>query len=234
MNLLNRLPEWLAGAIVILWKDFRLELRNASVLGTVFVFVLSTLILFLFATGKTEPGLRVQAGMLWVIILFTAAVGLGRTFLSEEERGTEIFLRLHTQSAMVYTGKLLYSFLTILIANIITTVLFLLSLKVEIALPGLFMLTLLLGTLGIAGATTLLSALTSQTSRGGPLLPVLLFPLLIPLLLSVVEATYFSLAGQPFADRGWSSAMPSLITMVSFSGVAITMSIFLFQFVWNE
>jgi len=234
MKLLNKLPNWITGAIAVLLKDLRLEWRNKSVLGSLMIFVLSTLTIFLFATGREDLGPRVQSALLWIIILFTAALGLGRTFLTEEERGTGIFLRMHTHGAMVYLGKLCFGFLTILFANTIATILFVLFSNISIVLPGLFILTVFLGTIGLVGATTLLSAIISQNRRSGPLLPMLVFPLLIPFLLSAVEVTYFSLAGQPFAGNAWSAAHGSLIVMVSFSGVVIAVSILLFDYVWNE
>lgn len=225
--------RWTAGVSAVLRKDLRLELRNKSVLGTLLIFVLSTLFLVLFATRSESLGPRTKAGLLWVIILFTAALGLGRSFLSEEERGTAIFLRLHTQGIMVYVGKLCYSFLTLLCANAVSAVVFLLLLSVDVKLPGLFIVTIFLGTLGLSGATTLLAAIIARTARGGPLLPVLLFPILIPLLLSAVEATLLSFTGQSFTTDGWSAATGSLVTMVSFSGVVITASILLFDYVWE-
>ncbi len=226
--------NWIAGTKSVFLKDLRLELRNKSVLGTLLIFVLSTLFLVLFATAREDLGLRTKSGLLWIVILFTAALGLGRVFLSEEERGTSIFLRLHTQGLMVYLGKLCFSFVTLLCANIISSVVFLLLLSTELALPGLFILTLCLGTLGLAGATTLLAAIISRTARGGPLLPVLLFPLLIPLLLSAVEATHLSFSGQSLTTNGWNASTEHLVTMFSFAGVVIAASILLFDYVWDH
>ncbi len=234
MNMSHRPPNWVSGALAVFRKDFRLELRNKSVLGTLIVFVLGTLFLVIFATGKEDLGARTEAGLLWIVILFSATLGLGRTFLSEEERGTGIFLRLHTQAIMVYIGKLCYSFLTVLCVNAVSTTGFLLLLSVDIARPGLFILTLFIGTFGLVGATTLLAAIIAQTARGGPLLPMLLFPLLIPLLLSAVEATYLSFASMPSNIDGWSAATGSLVTMISFSGVVIASSILLFDYVWVD
>jgi len=234
MTVVDKPPNWIAGARAVLWKDLRLELRNKSVLGTLLIFVLSTLFLILFATGQTDLSSEVESGLLWIIILFTAALGLARTFLSEQERGTEVFLRLHTQGIMIYVGKLIFSFLTLLIANSISAMVYLILLGIEVALPSLFIVALGLGTLGLAGATTLLSAIISQTARGGPLLPVLLFPLLVPLLLSAVEVTQISISGQPSIGRAWSVATGSLITMGSFSGVVIATSVLLFDYVWEE
>ena len=224
----------LRGALAIFRKDFLLEWRNKSILGTLLVFVFSTQFLILFAAGRDDLGGRTEAGLLWVVILFTAALGLGRTFLVEEERGTGAFLRLHIQGIMVYIGKLSYSFLTILGVNMVSSGLFLLLLSIRVEEPLLFVLTLILGTLGLAGATTLLAAIIARTARGGPLLPVLLFPLLIPLLLSAVEATYLSIAAPSFVTNAWDAAIGSLITLISFSGVVITASILLFDYVWED
>ncbi len=230
----DKSPQWITGSAAVFWKDLRLELRNKSVLGTLLIFVLSTMFLVLFATGQTDLSPQIESGLLWIVILFTAALGLGRTFLSEQERGTGIFLRLHTQGMMIYVGKLVFSFLTILCANSVSVIVYLILLGIEVSIPSLFILGIILGTLGLAGSTTLLAAIISKTARGGPLLPVLLFPLLIPLLLSAVEVTQISLTGHSSIQRSWGIAAEPLITMGSFSGVVIATSVLLFDYVWEE
>lgn len=234
MNPSDKPPHWIGGAWAVLRKDLKLELRNKSIFGTLIIFVLSTLLLVLFAMGQNDLGPKAHAGLLWIIILFTASLGLGRTFLSEQERGTVIFLKLHTQALMVYLGKLLFSFLTILCANSVSSIVFLILVGVEVIQTGLFILTIFLGTLGLAGATTLLAAIISKTARGGSLLPVLLFPLLVPLLLTAVEATTLCFLEQPLIGDPWNAAIEPLVTMISFSGVVIAASILLFDYVWEQ
>ena len=224
-----KLFEWISGTTGVLMKDLQVERRHKSILGTLLTFVLSTLFLVLFATNQDDLSPKTEAGLLWIVVLFTAALGLGRTFLSEEERGTSFFLRLHTLGTMVYVGKLFHSFLTLLCANIILAAVFFVLLNIEIRQPGLFIVTLCLGTFGLSGTTTILSAIIARTAHGGLLLPVLLFPLLIPLLLSAVEATHVS-----FTSGGWDAATGSLVTMVSFSGVVIAASLLLFDYVWES
>lgn len=226
--------SWTNGAIAVLRKDLQLELRNKSVLGMLLIFVLNTMFLILVTAGRSDLEPRTEAALLWIVILFTAALGLGRAFLSEKEQKTGLFLRIHTQATMVYAGKLCYSFLTILCANAVSACIFLLLLGVEVALPSLFILTLLLGTLGLAGATTLLAAIIARTTRSGILLPVLLFPLLVPLLLAAVESTYFSFVGESFTESGWAASSGSLLIITSFSGVVITASVLLFDYVWQD
>jgi heme exporter protein B len=194
------------------------------------MFVVAALLLVLFAIGQSPVSSRVEAALLWVVILFAAALGLGRSFIAEEERGTVLLLQLNTRGSMVYAGKLLFNYLLILTAGLVALGALLLMLGVTVAEPLLLLAVLLLGTLGLAGTTTLLAALIARAANQGPLLPVLLFPLLVPLLLSVVSATRESLPN----GLGWAGARDELTTLVGFTGVVITVSVLLFDYVWNE
>ncbi|GIV58876.1 MAG: cytochrome C biogenesis protein CcmB [Rhodothermaceae bacterium] len=222
--------NWLYGTWAVFEKDVRLELRSRYAVSMLLLFVLSSLLLMAFGIGQTAVSTRVQSALLWVVILFSAAVGLGRAFISEEERGTVLLLRLHTRGSMVYAGKLLFNFLLMLVVNLVALGAFLLLLRVTVQAPGLLLATLVLGALGLAGATTLLAAIIARAANRGPLLPVLLFPLLVPLLLSVVSATRAALPD----GNGWAAAGDELLTLFGFAGVVITVSVLLFDHVWNE
>jgi heme exporter protein B len=222
--------DWLYGTWAVFEKDLKLELRSRYAINMLLLFVLAALLLMLFAIGQTPVSERVQAALLWVVILFSAGIGLGRAFISEEERGTVLLLQLNTRGSMVLAGKLLFNFLLLLGLNTVAVGAFALLLNIEVMLPGLLALTLLLGALGLAGATTLLSAVIARTANRGPLLPVLLFPLLVPLLLSAVSATRHALGG----GLGWRAAGDELLALTGFSGVVITASVLLFDYVWNE
>ncbi|QXD14151.1 heme exporter protein CcmB [Rhodocaloribacter litoris] len=222
--------NWLYGTWAVFEKDLRLELRSRYAVSMLLLFVLSSLLLVAFGLGPVTVSPRVQSALLWVVILFSAAVGLGRAFISEEERGTVLLLRLNTRGSMVYAGKLLFNFLLVLGVNLVALGAFILLLRVAVQAPGLLLATLVLGALGLAGATTLLAALIARAANRGPLLPVLLFPLLVPLLLSVVSATRAALPG----GNGWREAGDELTTLFGFAGVVITVSVLLFDHVWNE
>ncbi len=222
--------DWLHGAWAVFSKDLKLELRNRYAINMLLMFVLAALLLVLFAVGQEEMSERVQAALLWVVILFSAAVGLGRAFIAEEERGTVLLLQLNTRGSMVYAGKLLFNFLLVLGVNLVAVGVFFVLLNVEAPLPGLLLTTLVLGALGLSGATTLLAAIIARTAQRGPLLPVLLFPLLVPLLVSVVSATRNALP----AGAGWPASTDALLTLVGFAGVVITASVLLFDYVWND
>ncbi len=221
---------WFHGAWAVFAKDLRLELRSRYAINLLLMFVLAALLLVLFAVGRETLSTRVQSALLWIVILFSASVGLGRAFVAEEERGTVLLLQLNTRASMVYAGKLLFNFLLVLGLNVVAVGVFLVLLSVEVRLPGLLLTTLLLGALGLSGATTLLAAIIARTANRGPLLPVLLFPLLIPLLLSVVNATRHALP----EGNGWAASTNDLLALTGFAGVVITASVLLFDYVWND
>ncbi len=225
------MKTWLRGFWAIFEKDIKLELRARYAINMLLLFALGALVVMAFAVGPTPLSARVQAALLWTVLLFAAAVGLGRAFISEEERGTILLLQLNLRPGAVYAGKLLVNFVLLLALNIVAVGAFAVLLRVQVAWPGLLALTLLLGSIGLAGATTLLSALIARAAGGrGALLPVLLFPVLVPLLLSAVEATRSAL----LVAEGWATAADELLTLTGFGGAVITAAILLFDYIWLD
>ncbi|MEM1044069.1 MAG: heme exporter protein CcmB [Bacteroidota bacterium] len=224
---------WLAGTWAVFVKDLRLELRTRYAVSALLLFVVSALLLVAFAIGTGEVGERVASALLWVVIVFAGAVGLGRAFVAEEERGTVLLLRLHTRPSMVYAGKLLFNVLLVGAMNALAAAGFVLVLGLEVEAVGLLVATLALGALGLAGATTLLSAIIARAASSGPLLPVLAFPLLIPLLLTVVRVTQRALLLGASAGP-WAASAGDLVTLGAYAGVVITASVLLFDYVWND
>ena len=221
--------DWLAGTWAIFRKDLRVELRTRYALNSLLLFVLGSLLLVLFAVGPQPLTARVQSALLWIVMLFAASIGLGRSFVAEQEQGTVLLLQLNTRPSMVFAGKLLFNLLTVGLLTSLAAGAFLFLLNVEVPAPGLLGLTLATGAVGLASATTLLAALVARAARKGPLLPVLLLPLLIPLLVAGTSATRKALAGLP-----WVQAQDELLTLIGFAGATISAAVVLFDYVWQE
>ena len=221
--------DWLVGAWAVFRKDLRIELRTRYGINALLLFVLGALLLVLFAVGARPLSARVQSALLWIVMLFAASIGLGRSFVAEQEGGTVLLLRLNTRPSMVFAGKLLYNLLLVGGLTLLATTTFLLLLDISVRRPGLLGATLALGAIGLAVATTLLSALVARAARRGPLLPVLLLPLLIPLLVSGTSATRKAMVGTP-----WIQAQDELLTLVGFAGATLSAAMVLFDYVWEE
>ena len=221
--------DWLAGTWAVFRKDLRIELRTRYAVNSLALFVLGALLLVLFAVGPRPLGVRVQSALLWIVMLFAASIGLGRSFVGEQEQGTVLLLQLNVRPSAVFAGKLLFNGVLVGGLTTLATVVFLFLQDVAVPAPGLLSLTLALGGLGLASATTLLAALVARAAREGPLLPVLLLPLLVPLLVAGTSATRKALAGLP-----WIQAQDELLTLVGFAGATISAATLLFAYVWTE
>lgn len=216
--------------LTIFKKDLRSELRTRYALNALLMFVVTTLSVILFSIGYETVSKEILSGVLWIIIFFSTMSGLSRTFVSEEERGTVMTLQLVARPLMIYFGKLLFNLILLTALNIFTIILYLTFItNFTIGNYAIFLLTLLLGTLGLASASTIIAAIISKANTKGTLYPVLSFPILLPLLLTVINATKMAVEGAPFSD-----AMGEFQVLVSYLVVITTVSYLLFEYIWKE
>ncbi|HUI31125.1 MAG TPA: heme exporter protein CcmB [Candidatus Acidoferrales bacterium] len=218
------------GAAAVFTKDLYGELRTRYALNALIMFVVVTLSIVLFSTTGETVSPSLSAGILWIIIFFAAMSGLSRSFVSEEERGTTMTLQLWVKPTSVLLGKLAFNALLIYVLNAMITTAYLLTMPTfTIQSPVIFLLTILIGSFGLASASTFIAAIISKANSKGTLYPVLSFPILLPLLMSVIDATRLSVEGAPVA-----SAADDLKIMISYAVVVTTVSILLFDFVWRD
>jgi heme exporter protein B len=218
-------PAW-----AVFLKDARSELRTRYALNALFLFAVTTLTIVLFAFQTAQIPAVVHAGMLWVLIFFAAMSGLSRAFITEEDRGTAMLLRLTTRPAPVFFGKLLFNSLLLLGLTAILSALYLMTVPgVTVGDPWGFAVALALGALGLASASTIIGAIIARANVRGTLYPVLSFPIVLPLLLTVIRATTVALAGE-----GAGSAADEVKVMVSYFVAVTTASYLLFEFIWQD
>lgn len=220
------------GAFAILQKDIKLELRSRVGINSLILFVVTALFIAFFGVGQDSLTPRVEAALLWIVVLFAAALGLGRTFVAEEEQQTTLLLKLHADPLSIYVGKLLFNFLLLSVVNLLATGIFVVLLNKSVTNPVLLLVVVLGGALALAGSTTLLSSLIVHAGGVG-LLPVLLFPLLLPLMGALVNATKLCISGTPILSVS-GVLQENLTTIYAFAGVTITASVLLFDQVWTD
>lgn len=214
----------------IVTKDLQSELRTRYALNALLMFVITTVSIILFALRGDQPSSTVLAGMFWVVVFFSAMSGLSRAFVSEEERGTALTLQLVAASSSVYFGKLFFNILLTL--SLVLGVLIVYTLAFPgftIRSPDVFLVTVLLGSLGLASAATIIAAIIAKANTRGTLYPVLSFPILIVLLMSVMNATAKALDGEQFGE-----AAVDFLVLISYVMVITAGSYLLFDYVWKD
>lgn len=223
------MKNWIHSALTILKKDINLEVRSRYAINTVLVFVLTSTLVILFAVGAEDLSNQVISGLLWIIVLFAALSTLARSFVSEAERGTMDLLRLHTRGNEVLAGKLIFNFLLTLIVTVPAFAVFFLLLGVQVHNFTLLFSSILLGTAGLAGVSTLLGALISQASRKGTIFSVISLPLLVPLILLLVRVTEAAISTEHMGGTG-----EDILAIIGFGGTTITASFILFEYIWQD
>jgi len=190
------MKAFLNTVLAIFWKDLLAERRTREILGAMLVFALTVLLVFVFAfdlavdmRSKTAPG------VIWVTLCFAGTISLNRTMSLEKDReGFDGLLLAPADRTAIYFGKALVNWVFMLITAIIVVPVYALFNNINLFSAG-FAGVILLGTLGYILTGTLLSALSLQLRTRDMLLPVLLFPVIIPLLLAVVRASTILLQG---------------------------------------
>lgn len=192
-------------ASAILWKDVVTELRTRQGLSAMLSFSALVIFLFSFAIGPdTQLLARLSGGLIWVTIIFTGTLSLGRAFQTEELAGGVGLLRLYPgDPRAIYLGKLAANLALLAALEVLlfpaAAVIFQVNL---IPHAGPIALVALLGTIGFSVVGTFFSALTVHAKARELLLPLLLFPALIPVILGAVGATDSILAGNPMGRLG--------------------------------
>jgi heme exporter protein B len=214
----------------LLLKDVQSELRTRYAVNALVMFVVTAVTIVLFALRSDQPSPSMLSGLYWVVVFFAAMSGLSRTFVSEEERGTSLTLQLVAAPSVVYFGKLFFNISLTLSINAAITLLYLLVFPAFVVnTVETFVLTVFLGSLGLASASTILAAIIAKANTRGTLYPVLSFPVLIPLLMTAMKSTTAALEGDPM-----SGSLGEFQVLVSYLMVMVAGSYLLFDYVWKE
>jgi len=208
----------------------RIELRTKDIFTSMAVFAVLALMIFNFAFELRVPDkTMVIPGVLWVTITFSGVLGLGRAFISEKDRGSMAGLLLApVDRSAIYFGKMLASLIFILVMEAFLLPLMVIFFNTNfISLP--LLLILFLGTLGFAAVGTVFSGLAVNTRTREVLLPVLLFPVMLPVLMAGIRATIGFMEGDTLAEM-----MKWVNLLVFFDLLYLVVAYMTFDFVVEE
>lgn len=216
--------------LAVFLKDVKSEFRTRYAVSSQALFVLTAIATLSYATRAEPLGANLSAGLLWTAFFFGASTSLSKVFVGEEERSTSLALKIYSDSTSVFFGKLLYNIVLCLLFNALTIFLFQIFVDgAEIKSPGVFAAAYFFGSVGLAGASTIISAIISKANSKNALFPVLSFPLILPLVMSGIGATAAAYEG-----AGISDAAADLNISGAYCVVVVTASYLLFDFVWKD
>jgi len=227
------MTQFLRVAWVVMRKDLTVEMRSREIVYTTVFFAASCVLVFAFALVREGRPLEdASAGILWISIAFAGTLALGRTF--ERERHTETLRALMlapSDRPAIYVGKLLgILVLMAIVEAVLVPMIGLLFHAPVFARPHWLFALLAAGTLGFASVGTLFAAMLVRARSRDVLLPVLLYPITIPVIIAGVRGTaaiFQATPDEPMA-RFWAALL------VFFDVVFVTLSLWTFEPLMTE
>ena len=217
---------------ILTWKDVMIDIRRKENFLSMFLFSLLTLIIFNFAIGEDPKLFRLMIpGIIWVVFLLAGVLGLSKSFLQEMENGCiKGLLMTPMDRGNLFLGKMLGTTLFLSLVQLLIVPMFMLFFDISLSEEGwMLILVMLAGTLGFTALGTLLAGMTASLRGREVLLPILLFPLMTPNLISVVHITSFV-----FFGGEWAEVVSWWQLLIAFDVVISVVSYLSFEFILEE
>jgi heme exporter protein B len=214
------MTNFFQATFAVVRKDITAELRSREIIFAMMVFSMLVIVIFNFAL-ELDPATRkeVTSGVLWATFAFAGTLGLNRSMAVEKDRGClDGLLLAPVDRSAIYFGKVISNLAFMFIVEAFVLPLYSALYNVNLFNPGL-LLVILLGSIGYTAVGTLLASMAVQARTRDVLLPILLFPIAIPVLLSAVKASTGFLNGVEMAEI-WPSLNLLIVYDVIFTAVA--------------
>jgi heme exporter protein CcmB len=224
---------FLRTALLVLRKDFAIEVKSREILYTTLLFALSCVLVFSIAFVKEgEPLEDAAAGILWIAIEFAGTLALGRTF--ERERYGETLRALllaPAPRAAIYVGKMLGIVVLLAVCELLLVPLVALLFRSRLFEEPLLLVALLLtGTVGFAVVGSLFAAMLVRARTRDVMLPILLYPMTVPLMIGGVRGTV-ALTQNPVDQP---SAIMWIVLLLCMDAVFLMLALWTFEPLMTE
>ncbi len=222
--------QFINSVSAIIWKDLAAELRSRELLSAMLVFALLVILIFNFSLElDAQARATVTAGVLWVTFAFAGTLGLSRSMAMEKDRGClDGLLLAPVDRSAIYFGKAIGNLIFMLVVEAIVLPVYSILYNTNLFRPGL-LLVILLGSIGYVAVGTLLSSMAVQTRTRDVLLPILLFPLIIPVMIAAVKASTGFLQGSAYADFS-----PWINLLIVYDVIFVAVAFMVFDFIVEE
>jgi len=224
------LREYLQAIGAVVWKDVQAEFRSRELLSAMLVFSLLVILIFNFALElDVRTRSTIASGVLWVTFAFAGTLGLNRSMAIEKDRGClDGLLLAPVDRSALYFGKAVGNLIFMALVELIVLPVFSVLYNMNLFHPGL-LLVVLLGSVGYVAVGTLLSTMAVHARTRDVLLPILLFPVTIPVLLAAVKASNGFLQALEMTD-----ILPWLNLLIVYDVIFIAVAFMVFDYVVEE
>ena len=220
------------GVKALLWKELLLEWRNRYAFSSVLLYIVSTIftcyISFNVKLGNVSP--IVWNSVLWIILLFSAVNSTSKSF-TQEASGRSIFYWQLVRPESIILSKILFNIIILMLMSFLGVFLYMVVMGNPIHTLGLFVLNIALGAVGFSASLTLISAIASKAANSATLMPVLGFPILLPMIMILVRISKNALDD---LEQPWANSWDDLLTLSALNLIIIALSYLLFPYLWRN
>ena len=208
-------------------KEIKQELRQKFALGGILLYVIST-VFVCYLSFRSIIDKPTWNALFWVILLFGSINAVAKSFI-QENKGRQLYYYTLVSPQAVILSKVIYNSLLMLVLSIVCFFVYSLFIKSLVDDIPFFLLTLVFGSIGFASVLSMVSAIASKTNSNFSLMAILSFPMLIPLLLSLIKVSKYAVDG---LDRSLSYPYFGVLLLINM--MVILLSYLLFPYLWRD
>ena len=208
-------------------KEIRLELKQKYVINGILLYLVSTIFVSYLAFDRIID-VNTWNSLFWVILLFVAVNSISKSFV-QESPARHLYYYTIASPQSVLLSKVFYNLLLMTILSVLSFIFFLLLMGNLVINIPLFLVTLVLGSTGLASILTMVAAIASRASNNFSLMAILSFPIVLPLL-----GTLMKVSRNALTAPGWSGNSGFIILLVTINLTVITLAYLLFPYLWQD
>jgi heme exporter protein B len=211
----------------LIGKEIRLELKQKYVLNGILLYLVSTIFVTYLAFDRIIDT-DTWNSLFWIILLFVAVNGISKSFIQESPARHLYYYTIASPQAILLS-KVIYNLLLMTILSVLSFVFFLLLMGNLVVNIPLFLTSLILGSLGLASILTMVAAIASRASNNFSLMAILSFPIVLPLLGTLMKVSKSALAAAQ-----WSGNYGFIIILLTINVAVIILAYLLFPYLWRD
>ena len=212
---------------ILIGKEIRLELKQKYVLNGILLYLVSTIFVTYLAFDRIIDA-DTWNSLFWIILLFVAVNGISKSFVQESPARHLYYYTIASPQA-VLLSKVIYNLLLMTILSIFSFLFFLLLMGNMVVNIPLFLITLILGSLGLASILTMVAAIASRASNNFSLIAILSFPIVLPLLGTLMKVSKSALSASE-----WSGNYGFIVILLTINITVIVLAYLLFPYLWRD
>jgi heme exporter protein B len=212
---------------ILIKKELQNEWKQKFSFNGILLYVISTVFVS-YLCFKVIENILVWNALFWIIMLFAATNAVAKSFI-QESKGRLLYLYTLASPQGIIIAKTIYNALLLSIIGIFNYLFFGLLLGDLVQDKILFLLTIILGSMGFAIVLTMVSAIASKTNNTGSLMAILAFPVLIPLLITLIRLSKNALDGLDL-----SVSYTYVIVLLAINVIVVVLAYLLFPYLWRD